>query len=888
VSGAKSAARVLPNGTVTFLFTDVEGSTRLIQRLGDGHRPVMERQAALLRRALAQGVEAGERGDGLFYVFTAAPAALRAAAQAQRLLAAESWPAGAALRVRIGLHSGEGLLGGDSYLGLDVNRAARIAAAAHGGQVLVSAACAGLAGPGFGPELGLRELGRHRLKDLNEPELLFQLTGPGLDRDFPPPRALGSAPVHLPVPLTAFIGRRRELSGVLEQLSGSRLLTLTGPGGAGKTRLALRAAAEAAASFPDGVHFVPLEGLRDPGLLAPAVAAALRLPPAQGDPGEGLREYLRSRRLLLVLDNFEQLLEAGAQAAEWLREAPGLHLLVTSRAPLRLYGEREFAVPPLGLPPAGQGSPGQPPSAAARPEASIESSEAVALFVARAEAVSPGFRLTAENAAAVADIVRRLDGLPLALELAAARVRLFPPAALLARLGSSLAFLTGGPRDLPERQQTLRAAILWSYDLLGPPARSLFRRLSVFAGGARLEQIEAVCGPDLGAETLGALEELCDHSLVRRAPGEAEPRFLMLEIVRELARELAAESGEGQALAWRHIAVYLQLAEQAGPRLTLAGRRAWLDLLEEEAGNFRAALGAAAAGGQSDAALRLVAALWRFWQMRGHIREGRRQAEQALALAGGTEAERIGALLAAGGMAYWQADLGPAESAFEEALQRARRLGDRRLLAQALYNAAFPHGFRREARQAHQLLAEALDAARELGDAALEGELLWGTGTVEWFRGQKASAEPWYDRALERLAGTDAAFIQGWSYRMRGVARLGRGALEEARADLDRALSMFAADRDVSGIVLLLRDFAELALAAGDAERTLRLAGAAAGLETASQTGMLEIVENRIAGLAAVTASLGRERAEALLAEGRLMPLEQAIAFASHPSPRSF
>jgi predicted ATPase len=740
---------------------------------------------------------------------------------------------------------------------------------------LVSAACAGLAGSGFGPELGLRELGRHRLKDLNEPELLFQLTGPGLDRDFPPLRTLGSAPVRLPVPLTAFIGRRRELAGVLEQLSSNRLLTLTGPGGAGKTRLALRAAAEAAASFPDGVHFVPLEGLRDPGLLAPAVSAALRLPPAQGDPGEGLREHLRSRRLLLVLDNFEQLLEAGAQAAEWLREAPGLHLLVTSRAPLRLYGEREFAVPPLGLPPE------------APTEASIESSEAVALFVARAEAVSPGFRLTAENAAAVAGIVRRLDGLPLALELAAARVRLFPPAALLARLGSSLAFLTGGSRDLPARQQTLRAAILWSYDLLGPPARGLFRRLSVFTGGARLAQLEAVCGPDQGGETLAALEELCDHSLVRRAPGEAEPRFLMLEIVRELARELAAESGEAQELAGRHTAVYLRLAEQAGPRLTRAGRRAWLDLLEEEAGNFRAALEAAAAGGQAGTALRLVAALWRFWQMRGHIREGRRQAELALALAGGGEAERIGALLAAGGMAYWQADTPAAEAAYGEALRRARLQGDRHLLTQALYNAAFPHAILGRPEEARGLFQQALELARELGDAALEAEVLWGIGTARWFGGKKRAAEPWYDRALERLAGTDAAFIQGWSYRMRGVGRLDRGALEEARADLDRALSMFAADRDISGIVLLLRDFAELALAAGDAERTLRLAGAAAGLETASQTGMLEIAENRIAGLAAVTASLGRERAEALLAEGRLMPLEQAIAFASHPPPGS-
>ncbi len=862
----------MPTGTVTFLFTDVEGSTRLIQRLGDGHRPMMERQAELLRRALAQGVEAGERGDGLFYVFTAAPAALRAAAEAQRLLSAESWPSGAELRVRMGLHSGEGVLGGDSYLGLDVNRAARIAAAAHGGQVLVSASCAALAGPGFSPGLSLRELGRYRLKDLNEPELLFQLAGPGLGADFPPPRTLGSSPIHLPLPLTTFIGRQRELASVLEQLSSSRLLTLTGPGGAGKTRLALRAAAEAAAAFPDGVHFVPLEGLRDPGLLGPAVATALRLPPAQPDPGNALREYLKPRRLLLILDNFEQLLEAGPQAAEWLHEAPGLQLLVTSRAPLRLYGEREFAVPPLALP---------------QPDArSVESSEAVALFVARAEAVSPGFRLTAENAAAVAEIVRRLDGLPLALELAAARVRLFPPAALLARLDSSLAFLTGGPRDLPKRQQTLRAAILWSYDLLGQAARSLFRRLSVFAGGARLEQIEAVCGADLGAEPLEAVAELCDHSLVGRLPGEGEPRFVMLEIVRDLARELASESGETELLRERHAAVFVELAERAGPNLTRAGRRSWLERLEEESGNLREALAGAIAGGQAERALRLVAALWRFWQMRGHVREGRQRASQALGLDGGGEPERIGALLAAGGMAYWQADMAGAGAAYSEALQRARRLGDRRLLALAMYNAAFPHMFQEEREEAQRLLAEALAAARELGDAALEGEVLWGIGTSFWVRGEKAAAEPWYDRALEALAGTDAAFIQGWSYRMRGVVRLGRAALEEARSDLERSLAMFTADGDVSGIVLLLRDFAELALTRGDPERALRLAGAAAGLEAASQTGILELAENRIAELATASSALSRERAESLMAEGRLMPLEQAIAFARLPPPR--
>jgi tetratricopeptide (TPR) repeat protein len=342
-----------------------------------------------------------------------------------------------------------------------------------------------------------------------------------------------------------------------------------------------------------------------------------------------------------------------------------------------------------------------------------------------------------------------------------------------------------------------------------------------------------------------------------------------------------------EPLRQRHAAAYLELAECAAPRLTRAGRRAWLDRLEEEAGNLREALAGALAAREADRALRFVGSLWRFWQMRGHIREGRQRATEALALPGGGEAERIGALLAAGGMAYWQADIPATGAAYEEALQRARRLGDRRLLAQALYNAAFPRVIQARPEEARSLLEEALAAAGQLGDAALEGEVLWGFGTFCWFRGDKKAAEPWYAQALEKLAGTDAAFVQGWTYRMLGEVRLSRGAVEEARGDLERSLSMFAEDGDISGIVLLIRDVAQLALASGDPERALRLAGAASGLEAVSQTGMLEFEENHIADLSAATTSLGRERAEALMAEGRLMSLEQALAFARLAPPRT-
>ncbi len=866
--------RDLPAGTVTFVFTDVEGSTLLIQRLGAAHRGVFEVHSRLVRKAMgdAGGIEVGERGDGFLFVFTSALDAVGGAAAAHRALAAEAWPPQGQVRIRIGIHTGEGLLGGDNYMGIDVNRAARIGAAGHGGQALVSSATAELVRDALPEGLSLRDLGSHHLKDLPRAERLWQLAVEGLPADFPPPRTLGSTPNNLPAQLTSFVGREREIEEVRRALDETRLLTLTGLGGTGKTRLGLRAAAEAAPAFPDGVFFVPLAAITDASLLAPSVLSAIGWSHTTADPALALREYLRSRRMLLMLDNFEQVLEAGPQVSEWLREAAGIKALTTSRTPLRLSGEREYPVPPLRLP---------GPSAAV---ADMEQCEAVALFVARARAARPDFRLTFENAAAVAAIAARLDGLPLAIELAASRAKLLPPAAILQRLSSRLAFLTGGPRDAPARQQTLRDAIMWSYDQLDDAARRLFCCLGVFAGGFSLPEAEAVCAPP-GAEILDGLATLLDHGLLRQDEAAGEPRFWMLETIRELALKNLSDRGELQAAEERHSTVFLALAEEAGPHLTRTGRRTWLDRLEQNVDNIRAALSRSIGRKDAGPALRMVAALWRFWQMRGHIREGRERAAEALTLSPWEPRDRIGALRAAGGMAYWRADMKAAAAAYREALALARGLGDQSILAQALCDASYAGGIGGDIGEALAFLEESLAIAQSLGDPSVVGEVLWATGTIHWYNGRHLEAEPWYDRALAALEGSDAVFSQGWALRMRGTIRGERGDIAGARADLEKSMRLFAADDDLSGVGLHLQDFAVLALAAGDPERALRLAGAAAAAELASETGMLAYTENKIPALSEAAPRIGRERAEALLAEGRAMAMKQAIAYALEPFP---
>src|SRR5215211_7733214 len=560
---------LLPTGTVTMLFTDIEGSTRLLQELGrERYVRALEAHRTLLREAFSAhgGVEVELQGDSFHFAFETAQQAVLAAADGQRALASYQWPE-QPLRVRIGIHTGTPLVSEGLYAGLDVHRAARVMQAGHGGQVLVSQATAELVA-GELEGLSLHELGEHRLKDLTLPVRLHELVGEGLERDFPPPKTLENRPTNLPVQPTPFLGRERELAEVRELLSREelRLLTLTGPGGTGKTRLALQAAAELVERYPQGVFLVTLAPVSDPELVLPTIAQTLALKEQPGEPlFETLKSQLADRQLLLLLDNFEQVEAAAPLVGELLAAAPRLNVLVTSRAPLHLAAEHEYPVSPLA------------------------EEQALQLFVERAQAVRPGFTLDG-NRPVVLEICRRLDHLPLAVELAAARVKLLPPSALLQRLDARLKLLTGGARDREERQRTLRGAIEWSHELLGAEEQRLFRRLAVFAGGWTLEAAEAVCAADGELDVLDGLGSLLDKSLIRQSEVEGQPRFSMLETIREYAAEKLAEAGQAAELRRQHAEYFSRLAERMGGELSDRISPDLVDRLAADLENFRSAL----------------------------------------------------------------------------------------------------------------------------------------------------------------------------------------------------------------------------------------------------------------------------------------------------------
>jgi predicted ATPase/class 3 adenylate cyclase len=743
----------IPTGTVTFFFSDIEGSTRLLSDLGhDAFGTLLDAHAAVIRAAIAEGdgTEIRTEGDAFFAAFPTATGALAAAVGTQRGLAAHPWPDGATIRVRIGLHTGEGSLGGDDYLGIDVNKAARIAATGHGGQVVLSATTAALTTSDLPAGVALRGLGSHLLKDFAEPEDLHDVAIDGLDDAFPPLRTLDPRRTVLPSTRTSFVGREPELVAVAAAVTSSRLTTLTGPGGTGKTRIAVEAATAVQHRFADGVVFVDLSAITDPALVAAEIGSALRMRPGQDtDPTAALHAYVADLRLLLVLDNMEQLVDGGDVVTGLLDAAPNLTVLATSRIPLRLAGEREVPVPPLSLP--------EPDDASLDELASVES---ISLFLDRAREARPGFRLDAANARAVVDIVSRLDALPLAIELAAAKLRVLDPETLAARLEQRLPMLTGGPRDAPERHRTLAASIRWSVESLDEATRRLFRGLSVFAGGWTLEAAEEVLGADV--DVLDGLTTLVESSLVRRSGDEAaELRFSMLETIREYAAaELdEAEHAERDGLHRRHTATFRALAETSERHLTGEHQLEWLDRIGREHDNVRVALERAErTAGPEDVRDALVTAtsIWRFWQQRGHMAEARGRLERLLALPAAAERDvvRARALGALGSLDYWMGDYPTMAERYREAVDIARELDDPRLLSEALLNLSFEWFLSGDPNDAIPRLEECLAIADER-DVTVRARAHMSIGYTHFFQQDIASAQPQIARAVELLRASD-------------------------------------------------------------------------------------------------------------------------------------
>jgi predicted ATPase/class 3 adenylate cyclase len=672
---------VPPSGTVTFLFTDIQGSTQRWEREPAAMSQALHRHDDLLRSAIESnsGYVFKTVGDAFCAGFPTAGAALQAALAAQRAVAAEPWPTADPLLVRVALHAGAAELHDGDYFGPAVNRVARLVGAGHGGQILLSLSAEQLVRDCLPPEVSLVDLGEHRLKDLHRSERIFQLLAPDLPSDFPTLRTLSARAQNLPVQRTSLVGREQELSEVVALLRRDdvRLVTLLGPGGTGKTRLSLQVAAELLDDFEHGVFFVPLASATSPDELLAALARAIDLQECGDQPLlERIQAFVAPRKLLLVLDNFEQVPGGERCVDELLAAAPNLKVLVTSRFALHLYGEQEYQVPPLPLPdpsaPRGAGEVGQSP--------------AVALFVQRAQAVRPDFALDDDTAATVADLCARLDGLPLAIELAAARVKLLPPRAMLARLVADdgrarLRLLAGGPRDLPSRQQTLRDAIAWSYDLLDEPERLAFHRLAVFSGGFSLEAAEALCASSepLDGDLFDTIASLVDKSFLRQEERAGEPRFGMLEMLREFGLEQLEADGE-QAIRDAHAAYFLELAERSKGALRGRLQRQAFELLEQEHENLRAAQSWLHAQGRVDQELRLTASLWQFWWVTGRLSEGERRLHKALdqpsdgALAG--SATRASALFGLGVMEMLKSDYPASRRDLAAAAVLYGRLGD--------------------------------------------------------------------------------------------------------------------------------------------------------------------------------------------------------------------
>jgi predicted ATPase/class 3 adenylate cyclase len=778
--------RDLPSGTVTFLFTDIEGSTRMLHELGDGYRAVLTEHRRALRAAFGEhgGVEVDTQGDAFFVAFANAADAVAAAAEAQRAL--RDGP----VRVRMGIHTGQPTLTDEGYIGLDVHRGARVCAAGHGGQVLISRTTR----ESLSADVDVIDLGEHRLKDLKSPEWLFQLSGPGLEIDFPPLKSLSNT--NLPAEASSLIGRERELAELSALLTRDtvRLLTLTGPGGTGKTRLALRLAARSVEHFKNGVFFVALAAVQDPELVLATVAQTLGVKQVGAEPlADSLGDHLVRKSVLLVLDNFEQLLSAAPQVAHVLRLAPDLKVVMTSRERLHLDGEHEYGVQPLA------------------------SDDARELFYERALAAGRSIEAD-EDRAAVSAICERLDGLPLAVELAAARVSALSPRALLARLEQRLPLLVGGARDLPARQRTLRTTIDWSHGFLSARDQRVFADLGVFSGGFTPEAALATF-----QVTLEELSALRDKSLLRHQDGPGgEPRFSMLETIREYALERLVEGGGADKARALHAALYTQLiaVDQAARQHPAK----WRQRIRPEQENIRSALTWLTECGDAGMAVRLVLSMWSFWMSEGQLREGRTWTERILSLPGVETSERYSWFLTiAGEFPRFQGDFERAKELKERALARFRQATPQDSISVAailhdLGSIAESEGDFARARALHE---EALILRRAVGTPGGIAHALNGLTNLALREKDYVHAEALAAEELElcRIAiDPDGAANAQVSL---GDARRNQGKLSSAAKAYQDALS--SAPADVLIVAESLDGLAHIAAAAGDMVRATQV-----------------------------------------------------------------
>ena len=870
----------LPTGTVTFLFTDIEGSTTLLQRLGDRrYAEVLAEHQRLLRDAFANGhgQEIDTQGDAFLVAFSRSRDALGAAVAAQRTLTQHPWPDGASLRVRMGLHTGEPVSGGTGYVGMDVHRASRIAAAGHGGQILVSDATHGLVARDLPEGVSLRDLGEHRLKDLAHSHRLFQVVAADLPAEFPRIRSLDVLSNNLPRQLTSFIGREKEMAEVKRLHSTAYLVTLTGSGGAGKTRLALQVAADVVDAYPDGVWLSEFAPIAEPALVPKTVASALNVPEQPGrDVSETLVDSLRPKTLLLILDNCEHLLAACADlAAALLRACPKVRILATSREGLGVPGETLWRVPSLSL-----------PDVHRLPSSNeLMLYEAVRLFVDRAMATAPAFIVTRENAPAVVQVCRQLDGIPLAIELAAARVKVLSPEQIAARLNDRFRLLTGGSRAALPRHQTLRAAMDWSYDLLTQKEQAALRRLSVFAGGCTLEAAEAVCAGKRvkGQEILDLLTNLADKSLVNAETLGAEVRYRMPETVRQYAQDRLVASKEAAEVRRRHRTWYLDLAERAEARIYGPEQTMGLNRLEVEHDNLRAALGWNTTEDEdAETRLRLTAALHRFWDYRTHWGEGHRWLEAALARSRNIKSTaRVKALYGEGVLAWRQGEDRRSMALYEESLALARELGDQTGIARALLGCGLVTLGQGDFDAATALLEDSLNVSRKLNDKYMMALVLSNIGVLARRKGDYTKAVPLCDEGLTifKTLGTkrQIAYVLGAT----GHAVRLQGDLERAAGLYRESLALFGEVGDKWIATDCIEGLALIASAQGKHERAARDFGAA---EAVRETFGITMPRPEAGDQERFWAAI-RERPEgtafaAAWAEGRAMTLEQAVEYA--------